>query len=122
MARRKQPIIPDQVLDQLLAGADAKAAFEKDGLLDELKKALAERALNAEIDHHLEAGEADGRVNSRNGYRQEAGADRDRQDRSRGSAGSAVDLQSAADRQVPAAVSWLRREDHLDVRPRHEHP
>jgi putative transposase len=68
MARRKQPIIPDQVLDQLLAGADAKAAFEKDGLLDELKKALAERALNAEIDHHLEAGEADGRVNSRNGY------------------------------------------------------
>ena len=68
MARRKQPIIPDQVLDQLLAGADAKAAFEKDGLLDELKKALAERALNAEIDHHLKAGEADGRVNSRNGY------------------------------------------------------
>jgi putative transposase len=68
MARRKQPVIPDQLLDQLLAGADAKAAFEKDGLLDELKKALAERALNAEIDHHLEAGEADGRTNSRNGY------------------------------------------------------
>jgi putative transposase len=44
MARRKQPVIPDQLLDQLLAGADAKAAFEKDGLLDELKKALAERA------------------------------------------------------------------------------
>jgi hypothetical protein len=33
----------------------------KDGLLDELKKALAERALNVEIDHQLEAGEADGR-------------------------------------------------------------
>ena len=45
---------PGQLLDQLLAGADAKAAFEKDGLLDELKKALAERALNAEMDHHLE--------------------------------------------------------------------
>ena len=68
MARRKQPVIPDALLDQLLAGADAKAAFEKDGLLDELKKALAERALNAEIDHHLEAGEVDGRLNSRNGY------------------------------------------------------
>src|SRR5512144_2954376 len=68
MARRKQPVIPDQVLDQLLAGADAKAAFEKDGLLDELKKALAERVLNAEMDHHLETGEADGRTNSRNGY------------------------------------------------------
>ena len=68
MARRKQPHIPDQLLDQLLAGTDAKAAFAKDGLLDELKKALAERVLNAEIDHHLEAGEDDGRTNSRNGY------------------------------------------------------
>ena len=38
MARRKQPHIPDQLLDQLLAGTDAKAAFAKDGLLDELKK------------------------------------------------------------------------------------
>jgi putative transposase len=66
MARRKQPTIPDQVLDQLLAGADAKTAFDKNGLLDELKKALAERALNAEMDHHLDAGEGNG--NSRNGY------------------------------------------------------
>lgn len=65
MARRKQPVIPDALLDQLLAGADAKAAFDKDGLLDELKKALAERVLNAEMDHHLEAGEGDG--NRRNG-------------------------------------------------------
>ena len=68
MARRKAPSIPDQLLDQLLAGADPKSAFAKDGLLDELKKALAERALNAEIDHHLDSGEADGRPNSRNGY------------------------------------------------------
>ena len=69
MARRKPPVIADQLLDQLLAGrTDAKPAFEKDGLLDELKKALAKRALNAEIDHHLATGEADGQVNSRNGY------------------------------------------------------
>lgn len=68
MARRKQPSIPDALLDQLLAGADPKSAFAKDGLLDELKKALAERALNAEIDHHLESGEPGGRSNSRNGY------------------------------------------------------
>ena len=66
MARRKEPRIPDQLLDQLLAGADAKSAFAKDGLLDELKKALAERALNAEMDHHL-AGDG-GVENSRNGY------------------------------------------------------
>jgi putative transposase len=66
MARRKPPAISDALLDQLLGGADAKTAFDKDGLLDELKKALAERALNAEMDHHLEAGESDG--NRRNGY------------------------------------------------------
>ena len=54
MARRKQPVIPDALLDQLRAGADAKTAFDKDGLLAELKKALTERALNAEMDHHLE--------------------------------------------------------------------
>ncbi|MBP1183723.1 transposase-like protein [Methylobacterium sp. PvR107] len=65
MARRKAPRIPDAILDQLLAGADPKTAFEADGLLDELKKALAERALNAEMDHHL-AGEDAG--NTRNGY------------------------------------------------------
>src|ERR687897_1213544 len=66
MARRKEPRIPDHLLDQLLAGAEAKSAFAKDGLLDELKKALAERALNAEMDHHLDQeGESD---NTRNGY------------------------------------------------------
>jgi putative transposase len=65
MARRKASRIPDAILDQLLAGADPKTAFEADGLLDELKKALAERALNAEMDHHL-AGEDAG--NTRNGY------------------------------------------------------
>src|SRR6195952_3330275 len=65
MARRKAPHIPDAILGQLLAGADPKSAFEADGLLDALKKALAERALNAEMDHHL-AGEEAG--NTRNGY------------------------------------------------------
>ena len=66
MARRKSPRIPDEMLDQLLSGAEASTAFDQGGLLDQLKKALAERALNAEMDHHL-AGEA-GAGNSRNGY------------------------------------------------------
>ncbi|ARS65950.1 IS256 family transposase [Sinorhizobium meliloti] len=66
MARRKEPIIADRILDQLLAGSDAKTAFESNGLLDQLKKALAERALNAEMDHHLSDEETVG--NSRNGY------------------------------------------------------
>jgi putative transposase len=66
MSRRKAPAIPDEMLDQLLSGAEASTAFDRGGLLDRLKKALAERALNAEMDHHL-AGEGGSR-NSRNGY------------------------------------------------------
>jgi putative transposase len=65
MARRKEAAIADALLDQLLAGADPRSAFEPNGLLDGLRKALAERALNAEMDHHLAA---DATGNSRNGY------------------------------------------------------
>src|SRR6201988_1579752 len=65
MPRRKEPRIPDAVLDQLLAGADPQAVFDPNGLLAALKKALPERVLNAEMDHHL-AGEEPG--NRRNGY------------------------------------------------------
>ena len=65
MPRRKEPRIPDAVLDQLLGGADPKAAFDPNGLLDDLKKAFAERVLNAELDHHLASDESG---NSRNGY------------------------------------------------------
>jgi putative transposase len=65
MARRKAPRIPGALLDQLLAGADPRTAFDANGLIEDLKKALAERALNAEMDHHL-GGEENG--NSRNGY------------------------------------------------------
>ena len=49
MFRRKEPAIPNDLLDQLLAGGDAGAALAQGGLLDALKKALTERALNAEI-------------------------------------------------------------------------
>lgn len=65
MPRRKEPRIRDAVFDQLLAGADPKTVFDPNGLIDDLKKALAERVLNAEMDHHL-AGEEPS--NRRNGY------------------------------------------------------
>jgi len=45
--------IRKELLDELLAGHDPKSVFESEGLVDELKKALAERILNAELDHHL---------------------------------------------------------------------
>lgn len=66
MSRRKEPAIPNELLDQLLAGSAAREAFDPGGLLDSLKKALTERALNAEMDHHL-AGDV-GAGNTRNGY------------------------------------------------------
>ena len=40
--------IEKDLLDQLLAGRDPKDVFNKDGLVDELKKALSERILNAD--------------------------------------------------------------------------
>jgi len=52
MARRK-PTIPPELLDRLLEGTDPKTVFESEGLVDELKKALAERILDAEMDVHL---------------------------------------------------------------------
>ena len=57
-----------ELLDELLAGHNAKTVFENDGLLDELKKALAERILNAEMDHHLDSPEGEQEAgNHRNG-------------------------------------------------------
>ena len=58
--------IEKELLDQLLAGRDPKEVFNKDGLVDELKKALSERILNAELDEHLEAEGGEGKSNHRN--------------------------------------------------------
>jgi putative transposase len=60
--------IKKDTLDQLLSGRDPKDVFSKDGLFDELKKALAERVLNAELDDHLDGEAAAGKGNHRNGY------------------------------------------------------
>jgi putative transposase len=59
--------IKAELLDELLKGQDPKTLFEQNGLLDELKKALAERALNAELDHHLEQEAEQAAGNHRNG-------------------------------------------------------
>lgn len=60
--------IEKELLDQLLAGRDPNEVFAKDGLLDDLKKALSERILNAELDEHLEDDRTDGSANRRNGH------------------------------------------------------
>lgn len=59
--------IDKDMLDQLLAGRDPQDLFAKDGLLDELKKALSERMLSAELVDHLESEGAEGTINRRTG-------------------------------------------------------
>jgi putative transposase len=60
--------IKKDTLDLLLAGRDPRDVFAKDGLVDELKKALANRVLNAEMDDHLDGEASSGKANRRNGY------------------------------------------------------
>jgi putative transposase len=60
--------IEKELLDQLLAGRDPDQVFAKDGLLDDLKKALSERILNAELDEHLDGERVEGGANRRNGH------------------------------------------------------
>src|SRR5258707_21540 len=59
--------IRKEVLDELLWGRDPKTVFESEGLLDDLKKALAERMLNAEMDQHLGRESEQAAGNHRNG-------------------------------------------------------
>ena len=60
--------IEKDLLDQLLAGRDPNQVFAKDGLLDDLKKALSERILSAELDEHLQDETNEGIANRRNGH------------------------------------------------------
>ena len=61
-----------ELIEELLANRNPEEVFAQDGLLDELKKALAERILNAEMDQHLAAERADEVIgeprNHRNGH------------------------------------------------------
>ena len=47
-----------------------RTIFDSEGLLGDLKKALAERMLDAEMDHHLDQAEQQAAGNHRNGYSQ----------------------------------------------------
>jgi putative transposase len=68
MAANKAGGIADEVLDQLLEGRDSATVFTTGGLVDELKKRLAERMLNGEMEHHLGAEAEEEAGNHRNGY------------------------------------------------------
>jgi putative transposase len=68
MATNRESGITDEVLDQLLAGRDPATVFENGGLVDELKKRLAERMLNGEMDYHLGTETEQEAGNHRNGH------------------------------------------------------
>jgi putative transposase len=67
MAKNDTEIFSKQLLDQLLAGRDPKTVLDSGGLIGDLRKALAERMLNAEMDVHLEQESEAGVANHRNG-------------------------------------------------------
>lgn len=68
MAKKTSPPAFDaELLDRLLVGRDPKTVLASYGLVGELKKALAERMLNAEIDVHLESEAERVAGNHRNG-------------------------------------------------------
>lgn len=56
------------MLDQLLDGSDALEAFQRGDLVEDLKKALAERTPDAQLDHHFDDEERQSRNSHRNGH------------------------------------------------------
>ena len=60
--------ISDELPDELLGGEDPVVAFRNGDLLTELRKAVAERALDAEMQAHLEDERDAGSGNHRNGH------------------------------------------------------
>lgn len=97
--------IEKDVLDQLLAGRDPQELFAKDGLIDELKKALSERMLAAELDDHLEFGDRSRRHEPTERQLEEDGADGLVEGDARYSPRPFRDLRSEADRQISTAIS-----------------
>ena len=68
MARKTQPAIDPKLLDALLEGRDPASVLKSEGLLGDLKKALAERMLNTEMDVHLDSDSEQQAGNHRNGH------------------------------------------------------
>jgi Transposase, Mutator family len=113
--------ITPELLDQLLANYKKPEDLTgDDGLFKQLKKALIERALGAELTEHLgyEKGDLSGRGkgNSRNGASSKTVLTDDGEIEIAGTARSCWQFRAAADRQGADPVYWLRREDFEPMR------
>ncbi len=67
MAKKNPGPFSAELLDALLEGRDPKTVLDSGGLIGDLKKALAERMLNAEMDVHLGSEAESDAGNHRNG-------------------------------------------------------
>ena len=96
-----EPTKLESALDELLAGKTTEEIVGPDGLLKQLTKALIERAMNAEMSHHLgyekHAPEGRGSGNNRNGKSRKK---------------SARGLRRGRDRSAPRPQRDLRTQDH----------
>ncbi len=92
--------ISDELLDELLAGEDPIEAFRNGELVSGLRKAVAERALNAEMEAHLEGEHEAGARNHRNGHNRKRVLTDSRSMEAVRSAGSPGPVRAAPDREV----------------------
>ncbi|MYD44102.1 MAG: hypothetical protein F4W90_09465 [Gammaproteobacteria bacterium] len=61
--------ISDELLDQLIGDRDPQELFHSGELLDDLKRRLAERMLDGEMDHHLAPPDELAAGHARNGHK-----------------------------------------------------
>ena len=117
--------ITPELLDQLLANYEKPEDLTgADGLFKQLKKALIERALGAELSDHLgyEKGDPAGRGsgNSRNGSSAKTILTEDGEIDDCCATRPGRQLRAAIDRQGPDPFRRLRRQNPEPLRPRHD--
>src|SRR5215212_2852075 len=95
--------IKKDTLDQLLDGRDPKEVFNKDGLFDELKKALAACSQRRTRRPSRKRGPRGAAEPSQRAFEEDR-SDRDREARHPDSPRSGRDVRSEADRPVPAPL------------------